>query len=36
MRNVGTTGIQKIDHDKILDWFKVTHICLPENWILKD
>jgi hypothetical protein len=36
MRNVGTTGIQKMDDDKILDWFKVTHICLPENWILKD
>jgi len=36
MENSGITGIQKIDdfNDKILDWFKVTHICLPENWLL--
>ena len=34
--NVGITGIQKINDEKILDWFQVTHICLPENWILKD
>ena len=34
MENAGITGIQKIDDDRILDWFKVTHICLPENWLL--
>jgi hypothetical protein len=36
MNNVGTTGIQKMDNDNILDWFEVTHICLPDNWLLKD
>ncbi len=36
MNNAGTTGIQKMDNDNILDWFEVTHICLPDNWLLKD
>ena len=36
MKDVGITGIQKIDDYKIFEWFKATHVCLPENWILKD
>jgi hypothetical protein len=34
MKNVGKTGIQTLK--STLEWFKVSHICLPENWILKD
>jgi hypothetical protein len=34
MKNVGETGVEELNNTLL--WFKVTHVCLPENWLIKD
>jgi hypothetical protein len=34
MRNVGNVRIEPLSNT--IEWFKLTHVCLPENWLLKD
>jgi hypothetical protein len=34
MRNVGNVRIEPLSNTT--EWFKLTHVCLPENWLLKD
>lgn len=34
MRNVGNVRIEPLSNTT--KWFNLTHVCLPENWLLKD
>jgi len=34
MKNVGDIRIEPLSNTT--EWFKLTHVCLPENWLLKD
>ncbi len=34
MRNVGDVRIEPLLNTT--DWFQITHVCLPENWLLKE
>ena len=34
MRNVGNVKIELLSNTT--EWFKLTHVCLPENWLLQD
>ena len=36
LKNVGAVVVQTFDDIKKEGWFNVTHVCLPENWLLKN